>query len=98
MKPSYSGNGIWELSSENSANARAVSVFGTKGNRFSILVFPKDSVPVDYAGKDGNWVIIHSNGESSAIRFTLQWVADAGGSGCVILCGREAQQQFSSIA
>ena len=51
MKPSYSGNGIWELSSENSANARAVSVFGTKGNRFSILVFPKDSVPVDYAGK-----------------------------------------------
>lgn len=98
MKPFDSVDEIWELSSDNSKNAHAVSVFGTKGNRFSILVFPKDTVPVDYAGKDGNWVINHSNDENSAIRFTLQWVADAGGSGCVILCGREAQQQFSSTA
>lgn len=98
MKPLDSGNGIWELSSDNSKDAHSVSVFGTKGNRFSILVFPKDTVPVDYAGKDGNWVINHSNSETSAVRFTLQWVADAGGSGCVILCGREAQQQFSSTA
>ena len=98
MKPFDSGNGIWELSSDSSKDVNAVSVFGTKGNRFSILVFPKDTVPVDYAGKDGNWVINHSNDESSTIRFTLQWVADANGSGCVILCGREAQQQFSSTA
>ncbi|MCK4505125.1 MAG: hypothetical protein KAW14_05875 [Candidatus Aegiribacteria sp.] len=98
MKPLDSGNGIWELSSDNSADVNAVSVFGTKGNRFSILVFPRESVPVDYAGKDGNWIINHCNDITSAIRFTLQWVVDASGSGCVILCGREAQQQFSSTA
>lgn len=98
MKPFDSEKEMWELSSDNSNDAHAVSVFGTKGNRFSILVFPKDTVPVDYAGKDGNWVITDSNDQSSSIRFALQWVADAGGSGCVILCGREAQLQFSSIA
>ena len=98
MKPFDCGNEIWELSSDNSKDARAVNVFGTKGNRFSILVFPKDTVPVDYAGKDGNWIINHSNTKKSAIRFTLEWVADATGSGCVILCGREAQQKFSSTA
>lgn len=98
MKPLDFGNEIWELSSDKSADARAVSVFGTKGNRFSILVFPRESVPVDYAGKDGNWIINHYNSKNSEIRFTLEWVADATGSGCVILCGREAQQQFSSTA
>ncbi len=96
MKQFASGNETWELSSNNSADVNAISVFGTKGNRFSILVFPKESVPADYAGKNGNWVINQSNSETSGIRFTLQWVVDAGG--CVILCGREAQQQFSSIA
>ena len=98
MKPIASENGTWELSSNNYADANAISVFGTKGNRFSILVFPRESVPVDYAGKNGSWVINHSSIETSGIRFTLQWAADAGGSGCVILCGREAQQQFISTA
>jgi len=98
MKPFDTGNGTWELSSDNSKDINALSVFGTKGNRFSILVFPRESVPVDYAEKNGTWVLNHSNDDMSAIRFTLQWAADAGGSGCVILCGREAQQQFISTA
>ncbi|MCK5065385.1 MAG: hypothetical protein KAQ97_08885 [Candidatus Fermentibacteraceae bacterium] len=98
MKQFDSGNGIWELLSDNSKDVNALSVFGTKGNRFSILVFPRESVPIDFAGKNGAWIINNSSNETSGIRFTLQWAADAGGSGCVILCGREAQQQFISTA
>lgn len=98
MKPFVSGNEIWELSPDNSKDVNAVSVFGTKGNRFSILVFPRESVPADYAGKNGKWNLTHSNGGSSTIWFELLWAVDASGSGCVVLCGKEALSYYSSSA
>lgn len=81
--------GRWEPSPENPLQTRSMSVFGTRGIRYSILVMEKGTLTEKLAGPDGCWALLDSGRDGSPVRFDLQWAIDAGGSGCVVLCGRE---------
>lgn len=79
----------WEPSPEGNLKARALTVFGTPGNRYSILVMEKKILTEKLAGPEGCWLLCDRWMDGTPVRFDLQWAVDAGGSGCVVLCGRE---------
>ncbi len=91
-------NANWMLPSGSDTGVISLSVFGTEGNRYSILVIEKEHLRSDYAGRDGKWFLSESNEGEGHIRFNLEWAAPAAGSGCLVLCGRETQLTFDSSA
>lgn len=88
----------WKLSSGSETGILSLSVFGTAGNRYSILVIEKEHLSSDYAGKEGRWVLIASKEDKNRLMFDLEWAVEAAGSGCLVLCGREIQSPFSNPA
>ena len=91
-------SGNWTLASGSQTGVISLNVFGTEGNRYSILVIEKENLRSDYAGKGGKWVLSETKDEKDAVRFDLEWAAPAAGSGCVVLCGRETPLPFHSSA
>lgn len=90
--------GRWEPCPENPLQARSMSVFGTLGSRYSVLVMEKGTLTEELAGPDGCWSLTDRWSGGGPVRFDLQWAVDAGGSGCVVLCGRENPAVFHSSA
>ena len=88
----------WTLASDSQAGVLSLSVFGTEGNRYSILVIEKEHLRSDYAGRDGNWLLSETHDGEDHIRFDLEWAVEAAGSGCLVLCGRETPLRFNSPA
>ncbi len=88
----------WTLVSGSHNGVLSLSVFGTEGNRYSILVIEKEQLRSDYAGRNGKWLLSDTNDVEDHIRFDLEWAAPAAGSGCVVLCGRETPLPFHSSA
>lgn len=78
----------WRLSGTGDNEVQSLSVFGPRGDRFSILVFHRENLPPEYTGNNGRWSLI-SNSTGRSVYFRLNWAIDAQGSGCTILCGRE---------
>ncbi|MFO8183569.1 MAG: hypothetical protein R6U39_05290 [Candidatus Aegiribacteria sp.] len=91
-------SGRWEPSPESPLQARSMSVFGTLGSRYSLLVMEKGMLTGKLAGPEGCWYLADSWRDGTPVRFDLQWVVDAGGSGCVVLCGRENPSVFHTSA
>jgi len=77
---------------------KSLSVFGTAGNRYSLLIIEKEHLNTDYAGKNGEWYLKETKGNPGLVRFELQWAVEAPGSGCIVLCGREGHAPFCSSA
>ncbi|MCK5117182.1 MAG: hypothetical protein KAR44_11320 [Candidatus Aegiribacteria sp.] len=88
----------WTLVSGSQNGVLSLSVFGTEGNRYSILVIEKENLRSDYTGRDGKWLLSETHDGEGHIRFDLEWAAEAAGSGCLVLCGRETPLRFSSPA
>ncbi|MEN8209189.1 MAG: hypothetical protein ABFR50_08055 [Candidatus Fermentibacteria bacterium] len=88
----------WKLTSDSQKGILSLSVFGSEGNRYSILVMEKEHLKSDYAGKDGNWLLSESINRECNIRFNLEWAVEAEGSGCLVLCGRETPLPFNTSA
>ena len=70
---------------------RSLSVFGARGDRYSIVVIPQEGIP--HGKPDGGieWYLRRNRDDGSVERvlFVLQWTVDMAGSGCVAMCGRE---------
>lgn len=92
----YSGG--WEITSDSKTAVLSLSVFGTAGNRYSVMVIEKDKLSSDYAGRNGKWFLKERNDAAGQIRFDLQWAVEAAGSGCLVLCGRETTARFITSA
>ena len=88
----------WTLISGSQNGVLSFSVFGTEGNRYSILVIEKEHLRSEYAGRDGNWLLSETHDGEDHIRFDLEWAVEAAGSGCLVLCGRETPLRFNSPA
>jgi hypothetical protein len=89
---SQKGNPVHEWRMEEGGSlSLGLSVFGLRGDRFSIIVIPADTFPEQKPGSDVEWSLIHSSKESGDERvlFVLQWTMEMRGSGCLALCGRE---------
>lgn len=91
-------SGDWMLASGSETGVISLSVFGTAGNRYSILVIDKEHLSSDYACRDGKWFLIDKKEGKTQLRFDLEWAAPASGSGCLVLCGKETPVPFSSSA
>ena len=88
----------WTLASGSDTGVLSLSVFGSEGNRYSILVIEKEHLSSDYAGRGGKWLLSETNDSEGPVRFDLEWAAPAAGSGCLVLCGRETPLAFNSSA
>lgn len=88
----------WTLASGSQNGVLSLSVFGTEGNRYSILVIEKEHLNSDYAGRDGKWLLTENKERKHQISFNLEWAVEAPGSGCLVLCGRETHLPFNSSA
>ncbi len=88
----------WSLASGSDTGVLSLSVFGSEGNRYSILVIEKEHLRSDYAGRGGKWLLSETNDAEGTVRFDLEWAAPAAGSGCLVLCGRETNTPFNSSA
>lgn len=88
----------WKLACGSEAGVLSLSVFGTAGNRYSIIVIEKEHLSSAYAGREGRWLLIERKEDTLSLMFDLEWVVEAPGSGCLVLCGREIQAPFSNPA
>ncbi len=88
----------WKLAAGSETGILSLSVFGTAGNRYSILVIEKEHLSTDHAGQDGKWLLIEKKEDANLLNFDLEWAVEATGSGCLVLCGRETPAPFSSSA
>jgi len=93
-----SGSGRWKTAPECPLAPGAMSVFGTLGSRYSVLVVEKERVNQLLAGDKGCWILADGWREGERVRFDLQWAVDAEESGYIMLCGREASEPFSTSA
>lgn len=88
----------WILPDSENTGIVSLSVFGTIGSRYSILVIEKEHLRSDYTGRNGRWFLTEKENRSVHIWFSLEWVVEAKGTGCLVLCGKETQAPFSSSA
>ncbi|MBN2587396.1 MAG: hypothetical protein JXA64_00795 [Candidatus Fermentibacteraceae bacterium] len=93
-----SDSGRWQTAPECPIDQNSMSVFGTLGSRYSVLVLERDRVDPRLAGADGGWILADGWRGGERVRFDLQWAADAGENGCIALCGREASGPFCTSA
>lgn len=91
-------SGGWEITSGSKTAVLSLNVFGTVGNRYSVMVIEKEQLSGDYTGRNGKWFLKEINDEEGQIRFDLQWAVDAAGSGCLVLCGKETPARFVTSA
>ena len=88
----------WILPDSENTGLVSISVFGTLGSRYSILVIEKEHLRSDFAGRDGRWFLTKQESGAVNVLFRLEWVLEAEGTGCFVLCGKEAQNSFCSSA
>lgn len=94
----YKSDAGWILASGSDTGILSHSVFGTKGNRYSILVIEKEHLRTDYAGREGKWFLSETHTGKGNVRFDLEWAVEAAGSGCLVLCGKETPLRFNNPA
>ncbi|OPL18459.1 MAG: hypothetical protein AVO35_03775 [Candidatus Aegiribacteria sp. MLS_C] len=92
------GRGRWEATPESGLETASLSVFGARGNRYSVVVVKKGAVTDRLAGRKGGWTLTDRWETGSRIRFRLLWAADTGDDCCLALCGREVLEEFSTSA
>jgi len=88
---------IWSLANKRDSIETVVSlnVFGTTGNRHSLLVVEKNSLSTDFAGKNGRWMLTRKCGSECHIEFLLEWAIEICSSSYIVLCGRETPAPFT---
>jgi hypothetical protein len=91
-------SGRWSLALCEGYPESSLSVFGTNGSRFSVLVMRKDILPREYTGERGGWTLSDGWHAGRTVRFSLRWAVDSERSGFVILCGRETAIPFTAPA
>ncbi len=94
----YESSQNWKMAEGPDKGVISLNVFGTAGNRHSILIIEKDNLITEYAGRDGNWLLSQKDNGKLFARFNLEWAVEAAGSGCLVLCGREVPVPFISSA
>jgi len=69
----------------------SISVFGARGDRYSIVVIPQESIPDERGDRGVEWNLMRNRDDGTVERvlFVLQWTVNMAGSGCVAMCGRE---------
>jgi hypothetical protein len=84
----------FKIASGSDSGVISTSVFGTAGNRYSILVIEKEYLTRDYAGRNGKWSLTAER--KTTVEFELLWAVEASGSGCLVLCGKEVPSRFTA--
>jgi len=70
--------------------AVSIGVFGNRGDRFSIVVVPAESLPRSSPCGEVEWSLVGPGSSGTErVLFALQWTMEVRGSGCLALCGRE---------
>jgi hypothetical protein len=89
-------HGSWALRSDRNSIETVVSinVFGTTGNRHSLLVLEKNALSSDFAGKNGRWMLSSKLDNEYCLEFLLEWAVEIKSSGYIVLCGRETPAPF----
>jgi len=85
----------WQLPKSYSS-VGSVTVFGTPGTRYSVIVISRLSESLEILCRDEGWYLTGSEG--AAVSFRMEWALDAGSSGSVVLCGRETPGAFVTPA
>lgn len=93
-----SGGNRWTAAPESGLETVSLSVFGTRGSRYSVAVVRREAVTDRLAGRNGGWTLTDSWETGSRVSFRLVWAADTRGDGCLMLCGREVPEAFSTSA
>ena len=90
-------NPEWVLGTgeEISEGAVSINVFGTAGNRHSILVIEKDHAKAAFTGRNGRWTLIAEAEVGTCVEFTLEWAIEVKPGGYLVLCGRESAAPFT---